>query len=88
MAKGLAVVLAGALLSLSAYAAGVDVNTATAEELTQLEGVGGVIAARIVEEREAGGPFVNLEDLIERVSGVGESFLHNNSDRATASGGE
>jgi len=52
----------------------IDVNTAGAEELTLLPGVGPKLAARIVEEREAGGPFRYPEDLIT-VSGIGEAKL-------------
>jgi competence ComEA-like helix-hairpin-helix protein len=41
----------------------VDLNAATAEELTRLPGVGPVIAARILESRERRGRFGGLHDL-------------------------
>lgn len=46
------------------------VNTTTADTLTFLPRVGPVLAARIVAEREAGGPFRDAEDL-QRVRGIG-----------------
>ena len=49
----------------------VNINTATAEELDALPGVGPSTAAAIIEERESGGPFSSVEDLM-RVSGIGE----------------
>ncbi len=51
-----------------------DPNTATDEELDRLPGVGPALARRIVAEREAGGPFRSLEDLM-RVRGIGPSAL-------------
>jgi competence protein ComEA len=48
----------------------VNVNTATAEELDRLPGIGPVLARRIVEFREARGLFRRLDDLQE-VKGIG-----------------
>lgn len=48
----------------------VDLNTATAEELDALPGIGPSTAAKIVSDREANGPFATPEDLM-RVSGIG-----------------
>jgi competence protein ComEA len=47
-----------------------DLNAATAEELQRLPGVGPVIAARIVEWRQANGRFRSIEEL-EQVAGIG-----------------
>ena len=56
----------------SASGAGtVNINTATAEELQALPGVGEATAAAIVEDRERNGPFSSPEDIM-RVSGIGE----------------
>ena len=52
----------------------VAVNTADAEELTALYGVGETISALIVAEREANGPFYYAEDL-ESVRGIGPATL-------------
>lgn len=49
----------------------VNINTATAEELTALPGVGEATAANIIADREQNGPFTSIEDLM-RVSGIGE----------------
>lgn len=43
-----------------------DINTATAEELDELPGIGPVYSAAIVEARERGGPYETTEDLVER----------------------
>ncbi len=52
----------------------VDLNAATAEELQQLPGVGTTLARRIVEYREAQGPFLRVGDL-ENVPGVSERLI-------------
>lgn len=49
----------------------VNINTATAEELCSLPGVGEATAEAIIEDRAANGPFSAPEDLM-RVSGIGE----------------
>ena len=49
----------------------VNLNTATAEELQTLNGVGEATARAIIEDREQNGPFATPEDLM-RVSGIGE----------------
>ena len=49
----------------------VNVNTASASELTAVPGIGKTLAQRIVEFREKHGPFRRLEDLM-RVKGIGE----------------
>ena len=52
----------------------VDINSATAEELQQLMGVGPVLAQAIVDYRAEHGPFVSVNELLE-VSGIGETKL-------------
>ena len=52
----------------------VDINRADAEELDALYGVGPAISQRIVDERDAGGPFHYPEDLLS-VKGIGEKTL-------------
>ncbi len=53
-----------------AAGAKIDLNTAGAEQLDALPGVGPSTAAKIVADREANGPFTAPEDLM-RVSGIG-----------------
>jgi competence protein ComEA len=48
----------------------VNINTATLEELTSVQGIGPGLAKRIIDKR----PFSNLDDLT-RVSGIGENSL-------------
>ena len=52
----------------------VDINSATAEELQQLMGVGPVLAQAIVDYRAEHGPFASVDELLE-VSGIGETKL-------------
>ena len=51
-----------------------NLNTADAEALTALPGIGEELAARIVEYREEHGPFKTVEDLTE-VPGIGQGKL-------------
>lgn len=53
----------------------VDINHATVEELEQLYRVGPILAERIYREREENGAFESLDDLGERVKGVGPVML-------------
>jgi competence protein ComEA len=53
---------------------GVRINQASEAELENLSGVGPVLAARIVQYREANGPFESPEDLLG-VPGIGEAKL-------------
>ncbi|MDE0437303.1 MAG: ComEA family DNA-binding protein [bacterium] len=52
----------------------VDVNSAGVERLTDLPGVGQVLATRILTYRDTHGPFETLEDLLD-VPGIGEGRL-------------
>lgn len=56
----------------------VDINTASAEQLSEsLQGVGPSKAAAIVAYREQNGPFRGPEDLT-KVKGIGPSLLEKN----------
>lgn len=60
--------------------AGVNVNTATPNELEALPGIGPSKAAAIVDYREANGPYGSLNDL-DAVPGIGPSTLANISSQ-------
>lgn len=80
--KQILMAVAGVLLfATSVWAQSVNINTADAETLTQLSGVGSVIAERIIVEREDGGDFSSAEEVAERVDGLGDTFVKENEDR-------
>lgn len=62
----------------------INLNTASAEELASLPGIGGVLAARIVAYREEHGPFQTLDDIMQ-VSGIGSKVVEEIRDLATLS---
>ena len=57
----------------------ININTATAEELMQLNGVGAKYADRIIAYREKYGPFKKPEDIM-RVSGIGRKTFEKNRE--------
>lgn len=59
----------------------ININTATADELKQLNGIGDVIAARIVEYAQTVG-FKTIED-IKNVKGIGDKKFENIKDKIT-----
>ena len=76
------VLLMGLLVAAGAYAgdvAKIDINRASAEELTQLKGVGPSHAAGIVAFREKNGPFQKPEDLMQ-VPRIGRKTFEKNKD--------
>ena len=58
----------------------ININTADATKLTELDGVGDAKAAAIVEYRKEHGPFKSVDQLAE-VKGIGEKFIEKNRDR-------
>ena len=61
----------------------VDINTATAIRLDTVTGIGPTLAAAIVKERDAHGPFRTVDDL-RRVKGIGASKLESLRPYVTA----
>ena len=57
----------------------IDINSASAEELTRLKGVGPSHAAGIVAFREKNGPFQKPEDLMQ-VPRIGRKTFEKNKD--------
>jgi competence protein ComEA len=64
----------GAAGAAGAAAGPVDLNTATAEQLDTLPGVGPATAGAIIDHRGSSGPFDSVEDLLD-VRGIGEAKL-------------
>lgn len=82
VAAVLLVVFVGLISILNANAAEVqkiNINTASAEELAQLKGIGPSHAAKIVAYREKNGPFKMPEDLMQ-VSGIGQKTFNTNQE--------
>ena len=50
----------------------ININRASASDLDSLDGIGPVIAKRIIAYRTTNGPFIALEDLL-KVSGIGDA---------------
>ena len=71
MKKLIVALFALCLMAFAGFAmAVVDLNSATAEELQALKGVGPAKAKAIIDDREKNGPFQTVDDL-DRVKGFG-----------------
>lgn len=78
----------GLLFAGAAWAAEIDINSATATELIDLERIGRAYAERIVEERERHGPYRDVEDMTRRVRGLGPAFIEANEGRLRFDAGD
>jgi competence protein ComEA len=64
-------VLGAACLANAAWAQAVDVNSAQVSDLQKVQGIGPKTAQLIFDERQRGGPYESLDDLSDRVKGIG-----------------
>jgi competence protein ComEA len=78
MAALVLVSLSGVVLA--ADSGKVNINTASVEELAQLDRVGTQYAQRIVAFREANGPFTSAQDIL-KVKGIGPKTWEANKDK-------
>ena len=53
----------------------VNINTASAEELCLIPGIGDAIAQKIIEWREENGSFTSIEELVDAIDGIGENNI-------------
>ena len=60
----------------------IDLNTATAEQLMELPGIGEAKAAGILEYRKRVGRFTDIEEIMN-VSGIGEAMFEKIKDKVT-----
>jgi competence protein ComEA len=60
----------GVRVSKSIHTGPININRATAKQLDGLDGIGPVIAQRIVDYRKKNGSFISIDDL-QKVSGIG-----------------
>jgi len=58
----------------------VNINTATAEQLQALPGIGPVLAKAIIDHRAKNGKFSKIEEILN-VKGVGEKMFQKIKDR-------
>ncbi len=64
----------------------IDINTASAEQLDELPGIGPAKAAEIIAYRQKNGAFDKIED-IQSVSGIGPAIFEQIQDLITVTGG-
>ena len=72
---GWRMLLAAALALCWSVALAVDANSASAAQLEEVRGIGPAISARIIAERTRAGAFLDMDDLRERVKGIGVANL-------------
>ena len=73
--KSLAALALGSAILFGPSAFAVNINSASAEILQNVKGIGPARAKAIVEERERNGAYVSAEDLSIRIRGIGEKTI-------------
>ncbi len=68
-------VMALCLLGMAWQVEAINLNQATAQQLQQVKGIGPKTAERIIEERDRAGPYSSLQDLSDRIKGIGPKRL-------------
>jgi competence protein ComEA len=66
--------VSASIASRTAGSGKININSATAKQLEELDGIGPVLAQRIVDYRDANGPFSSMDGLLD-VQGIGEKTL-------------
>lgn len=80
--KNLVLGLSLSLASLAAFAAQINLNTATAAQLETLNGIGAAKAEAIVVYRDAHGSFKSVDELAA-VKGIGDKTVEKNRKQMT-----
>ncbi len=80
--KNLVLGLSLSLASLAAFAAQVNLNTATTAQLETLNGIGAAKAEAIVAYRSAHGGFKSIDELAD-VKGIGDKTVEKNREQMT-----
>lgn len=60
----------------------ININTASAEDLDNITGVGPAYAKNIIDYRDANGPFQKIEDIVN-VKGIGPKTFEKMKDEIT-----
>ncbi|MES1937035.1 ComEA family DNA-binding protein [Salinisphaera hydrothermalis] len=82
MKKLLMAIVAGSVFYAASALAAVNINTASADQLQTLDGIGSVKAQAIVEDRKTNGDYDSLDQLT-RVDGIGDKTVDGLRSKAT-----
>ncbi len=82
LAVGMQIIPSKAPQAISFEAERININTASKRELMRLPGIGPVLAQRILEHREAHGPFKAIEEIMD-VKGIGPKLFEKIKNKIT-----